>query len=77
MKKEWMKYAGSMQQLAYVRPLAYKEGRAENMNAWEIKSGHMAFHVMADKCLDISDLSYKGMNMVIYGKARADGAGEL
>ena len=74
MKKEWMKYAGSMQQLAYVRPLAYKEGRAENMNAWEIKSGHMAFHVMADKCLDISDLSYKGMN---YGKARADGAGAL
>ena len=38
------------------------------MNAWEIKSGHMAFHVMADKCLDISDLSYKGMNMSFMAK---------
>ena len=75
MKKEWMKYAGSMQQLAYVRPLAYKEGRAENMNAWEIKSGHMAFHVMADKCLDISDLSYKGMNMSFMAKPGLMGRG--
>lgn len=68
MKKEWMKYAGSMQQLAYVRPVVYGEGRSEGMNAWEIKSGDISFHIMGDKCLDLSDFSYKGMNMSFMAK---------
>ena len=59
MKKEWMKYAGSMQQLAYARAVVYREGRAGQMNAWEVKSGDLTFHVMAEKCLDVSDFSYK------------------
>ena len=73
MKKEWMKYAGSMQQLAYVRPLTYREGRSEQMNAWEVKAGDLVFHAMADKCLDISDLSYKGMNMTFLAKPGLEG----
>ena len=77
MKKEWMKYAGSMQQLAYVRPVVYKEGRSEYMNAWEVKSGDLAFHVMADKSLDISDLSYKGMNMTFLAKPGLEGRNQF
>ncbi len=73
MKKDWMKYTGSMQQLAYIRPLTYREGRSEQMNAWEVKAGDLAFHVMADKCLDISDLSYKGMNMTFLAKPGLEG----
>lgn len=73
MKKEWMKYAGSMQQLAYVRPVMYQEGRSESMNAWEVKSGDLSFHVMADKCLDVSDFSYKGLNMTFMAKPGLQG----
>lgn len=73
MKQEWMKYSGSMQQLAYVRPVTYKEGRAAQLNAWEVKSGDLAFHVMADKCLDVSDFSYKGMNMTFLAKPGLEG----
>lgn len=73
MKKEWMRYVGSMQQMAYVRPIVYKEGRSEYMNAWEVKSGDLSFHVMADKCLDVSDFSFKGMNMTFLAKPGLEG----
>lgn len=73
MKKELMKYTGSMQQLAYVRPIEYQEGRSGKMSAWEVKSGDLLFHVMADKCLDLSDLSYKGMNMTFMAKPGLEG----
>ena len=33
MNKKLMKYCGSLQQLVYARPVTYKEGRAEHMNA--------------------------------------------
>ena len=67
-KQEFMKYTGSLQQLAYVRPMHYMEGRAKGMRAYEVKCGNLSFHVMADKCLDISDFSYKGMNLTFLSK---------
>lgn len=67
-KQEFMKYTGSLQQLAYVRPMQYMEGRAKGMRAYEVKCGNLSFHVMADKCLDISDFSYKGMNLTFLSK---------
>ena len=41
------------------RPVTYKEGRAEHMNAIEAKCGDIFFHSAADKALDITDLTYK------------------
>lgn len=72
-KEELFKKVGSLQQVAYVRPFVYKEGRSEQMNAYEVKSGDITFHVMADKCMDISDLSYKGMNMTFMAKGGLEG----
>ena len=63
MDKKLMKYCGSLQQMVYARPIVYKEGRAEHMNAIEAKCGDIFFHSAADKALDITDFSYKGMNM--------------
>lgn len=73
MNKKWMKYCGSLQQLAYVRPVTYKEGRAEHMNALEVKCGDISFHSAVDKALDISDLSYKGLNMTFLAKPGLEG----
>ncbi|XCP84136.1 aldose 1-epimerase family protein [Roseburia hominis] len=67
-KKELLSRVGSMQQLMYVRPLKYEEGRAEGMKAYEVKNGPLAFTVLADKCLDITDVSFMGCNMNFLSK---------
>ena len=73
MDNKLMKYCGSIQQMVYARPIVYKEGRAEHMNAIEAKCGDISFHAMADKALDISDFSYKGMNMTFMAKPGLEG----
>lgn len=73
MDKKLMKYCGSLQQLIYARPVTYKEGRAEHMNAIEAKCGDISFHSAADKALDITDFSYKGMNMTFLAKPGLEG----
>ena len=73
MDRKLMKYCGSLQQLVYARPVAYKEGRAEHMNAIEAKCGDLFFHSAADKALDITDLTYKGMNMTFLAKPGLEG----
>ncbi len=71
-KKTLMKYTGSLQQAAYVRPVRYTEGRAV-MDAFQIKNGSLMFTVMADKCLDIGELSYKGINFNFLSKPGLNG----
>ncbi len=72
-KNEVMKYLGSMQQVAYVRPLTYTEGRSHGLSAYEIKNGCMDFQVMADKALDVNQLNYKGINMNFLSKPGLQG----
>ncbi|MCI8556609.1 MAG: aldose 1-epimerase family protein [Lachnospiraceae bacterium] len=73
MDNKMMKYCGSIQQMIYVRPVTYREGRAEQMNAVEAKCGDIFFHSALDKALDISDFSYKGMNMTFLAKPGLEG----
>lgn len=73
MNKNLMKYCGSLQQLIYARPITYKEGRAEHLNAIEAKCGDISFHSAAGKALDITDFSYKGMNMTFLAKPGLEG----
>ena len=67
-KKELLSRLGSIQQLAYVRPVSYQEGRARNLSAYVVKNGPMSFTVMADKCLDVAEFSYKGTNISFLAK---------
>lgn len=67
-KKRLLSSVGSMQQLMYVRPVTYEEGRARGMKAYEVKNGPLGFTVMADKCLDITDLSFMGYNISFLSK---------
>ena len=57
-----MKYMGSMQQAAYIRPVTFAEGRSTGLKAYEVKNGPLCYKLTADKCLDMSELSYKGVN---------------
>ena len=72
-KKNLMKYVGSLQQEAYVRPVTYMEGRAGSLKAYEVKNGRMTFQVLSDKCLDVGALSYKGVNFNFLSKPGLQG----
>lgn len=72
-KKEILRHAGSMQQLAYIRPICYGDGRAHGMNAYQVKNGPLAYQVMADKCLDVAELTYKGVNISFLSKPGLQG----
>ena len=43
-RKELMSYVGSAQQLMSVRPVVYKEGRAEGLQAYEVKNDRLPIH---------------------------------
>ncbi|MCH1982560.1 aldose 1-epimerase family protein [Ruminococcus sp. OA3] len=67
-KKELLRKVGSIQQAAFVRPLVFSEGRAGGMRAYEIKNDHLRLQVLPDKCMDISECSYKGINLSFLAK---------
>lgn len=72
-KTELLKRVGSMQQLAYVRPVVHTEGRSAGLKTYEIKNGPMELQLMADKALDISALQFKGINMHFLSKPGLQG----
>ena len=73
LQSELMKYAGSMQQLAYVRPVTYTEGRSDGLKAYDVKNGPLSFQVMAGKCLDVNQISYRGINLNFLSKPGLQG----
>lgn len=72
-KKELMKKVGSMQQVAYVRPVEYLEGRSSALRAFEVKNGALDFKILADKCLDVGEMNYKGVNINFLSKPGLQG----
>lgn len=72
-KKKILNYTGSMQQLAYVRAVTAEEGRAGGLRAVEVKNGDLRFLVMADKCLDVAYLEYRGVTLSFTSKPGLNG----
>lgn len=73
MKKDLLKKVGNMHQLADIMPITFGDGRANGMEGWLVKNGQLQFTVMRDKCLDIAELSYKGINFSFLSKAGVQG----
>ena len=67
-REELMSYVGSMQQVAYVRPIRYQEGRADDMRAIVLDNGRLHVEILADKCLDIASLRLDGENRTFLAK---------
>ncbi len=59
---------GCIEQLAYIRNVSYQEGAAAGLEAYQVKNGPLQFSVALDKCLDILELSYKGINISFLSK---------
>lgn len=70
---ELYRYTGSIQQLAYARRICYDEGRARGLHAVEVCNGKMRFVILLDKCMDISELSWRGEQMAFLSKPGLNG----
>ncbi|MDO4262108.1 MAG: aldose 1-epimerase family protein [Eubacteriales bacterium] len=68
-----LRKVGSIQQLAYVRPIRYEEGRSGGLRAFEVKNGPLSYRVLADKCMDVGEMSYKGVNVSFLSKPGLQG----
>lgn len=72
-RQETLRKVGSMQQVAHVRPVTYTQGRAKGLAAFELVNGPLRLTALADKALDIAELSYKGVNLGFLSKPGLQG----
>lgn len=72
-KRDLLRKTGSFQQLAYARTVTYTEGRAPSTRGVEIVNGPLRFTALADKCLDVAELSYRGVNFSFLSKPGLQG----
>jgi len=72
-----LKLTGTMQQLAYTRECTVHDGRANGLRAVDVKNGDLRYLVMADKCLDIAALEYKGINISFTSKPGLNGRNQF
>ena len=67
-KQAIMALTGNIQQVACIRQVRFLEGRAGGMEAYQVRNGPLSFLIMADKCLDIGEFEYKGVNFSFLSK---------
>ncbi len=72
-REDLLRYTGSIQQIAYARRVQYDEGRARGLHAVEVKNGPLSFTIMLDKCMDISEMSFRGEQMTFLSKPGLNG----
>lgn len=63
-----LRYTGSRQQLMRLRTFRCEGGRAQGMLACEAQSGALLLTVAADRCMDIYELMYRGVNVGFINK---------
>ena len=62
-KREMLKYVGDSSQLFGIKEYILSGGRAKGIKAFDIRNGSgLEFTVLADRCLDIAGLTFKGIN---------------
>lgn len=67
-KEELYRYIGNVQQMASIRKVKYMQGQEKGLNAHQVKNGVLDFTVMDDRCMDIGEISYKGMQLNFLSK---------
>ncbi len=62
-------YIGHPHQLYGAVPYQYAQGKAKGVKAIAVKNGAgLEVNILEDRCLDISHLSYKGINLSYLSK---------
>ncbi|MDR0758289.1 MAG: aldose 1-epimerase family protein [Tannerella sp.] len=69
-KREMLRYVGDPNQLFGIKPYTMTGGRADGIRAFDVRNGSgLEFTILQDRCLDISALSFKGVNCSYLSKA--------
>jgi len=62
-KRQLLKYVGDFSQLFGIKEYYLAGGKAKGVKAFDVRNGSgLEFTVLADRCLDIAGLSFKGTN---------------
>jgi hypothetical protein len=62
-KRQMLKYVGDFSQVFLIKEYAQTGGKAQDVKAFDLQTGSgLEFTLLADRCLDISGLSFKGPN---------------
>ena len=67
-KADILRYCGGPDSLAGVREYTLNKGRQGGLNVSDVSTGETEFTVLNDRCLDIYDLKYKGVNLAFKSK---------
>lgn len=68
-KRQLLRYVGDTSQVFGIREYTLDGGKAKGVNAFDIRNGSgLEFTVLADRCLDIAGLSFRGINCSYIGK---------
>lgn len=63
-KNDLLKYTGNLSQIAGIEEVACSTGRARGMRKFNVRTGNgLTYSLLPDKCLDISELAYRGVNI--------------
>jgi len=69
MNIQLLKHLGNIDQVAGIREYQLLRGRGEQMHVAEFhNAAGLRFTVMPDRCMDLFDFSYKGINIAFQGK---------
>ncbi len=69
MNVELLKQLGNIDQIAGIREVQLLRGRAQGVTLTEFyNAAGLRFSVVPDRCMDLYDLSYKGMNLCFHSK---------
>lgn len=75
MRRELLSLCGSIEQVAGVREIEYRDGSAAGLKCLLVKSGPLEFALMANRCLDMAYLTYRGINLSYLAKPGLLGPG--
>lgn len=68
-KQEMLKYVGDLSALFGIKSYTFNTGFADGVRAYDVKNGKgLELTVLADRCMDIPYLSYKGTNIGFVSK---------
>lgn len=69
-KKELLSRCANLTQLAGITPFEYTQGKAAGVKAFEVETGNaLSYVVLQDRCLDLYQMKYKGVNVSYISKA--------
>lgn len=69
-KEQFYRYTGDPDQICSIKKYELKSGKANGVMAFDVKNGSgLEFTVLPDRCLDISSLSFNGVNCSYLSKA--------